>query len=173
MTPLMNPLSSLGRSSVDVAQKVAKISMDSAERTFAVQLEYAKGAITQATVNARAMASVKDAQSLVSLPTRLAENALENMLGYSRSLYEVASQAQGRYSRLAEERMSEFQNAVTASVDEAAKSAPVGGSDFAVAAIKSQLAATTAAFDTITKAARSMASLADAGVTAARPARRK
>ena len=39
--------------------------MDSAERTVAVQLEYAKGAISQATLNARALSQVKDVQELV------------------------------------------------------------------------------------------------------------
>ena len=172
MATAFQTLSDLSRTSVDVASQVAKISMDSAERTFAVQVEYAKGALTQATVNARAVAGVKDVQTLLSLPTLLAENAIENFMGYSRSLYEVASEAQTQYSRLAEQRMGELQAAVSSSVDEAAKSAPAGG-DVAVAAIKSHLAATTAAFDTFTKAARSMASLADAGVTAARPARAK
>ena len=172
MAALNTPLSDIGRSTVDVAAQVAKISMDSVERTLAVQLEYTRGALTQATVNARALAAVKDVQALVALPSRLAENALENLVGYSRSLYEVASEAQTRYSRLAEERMGELQSAVAQSVDEAAKAAPAGG-DVAVAAMKSQLAAATAAFDTFTKAARSMASLADAGVVAARPARRK
>ena len=107
---------------------------------------------------------------LFTLPSRLAENALENFVGYSRSLYEVASTAQSEYSRLAEQRMAAFQQAFAETVDQAAKSAPAGG-DVAVAAIKSQLAAATAAFDSFTKAARHVASYADAGVTAARPAK--
>ena len=111
-------------------------------------------------------------QELLSVRTRIAENALENLMGYSRSLYEIASEAQGEYARLAEERMARFQQAVTEGVDQAARSAPAG-SDVAVAAIKSQLAATTAAFDTFTKAAKSFASYADAGVTASRQAKRK
>ena len=84
-------------------------------------------------------------QEFLALRTRIAENALENMMGYSRSLYEVASEAQGELSKLAEERMSSFQKAVSETVDQAAKSAPAGG-DLAAAAIKSSLAATTAAF---------------------------
>ena len=172
MATAYDTISGLGRSTVDVAAEVAKISVESAERALAVQMEYTKGALSQAAINARAMSGVKDVQALMSLPSRLAESAMENIMGYSRSLYEVASAAQTQYSRLAEERMGELQAAVAHSVDEAAKSAPAGGGgDVAVAAFKSQLAATTAAFDTFTKAARSMASLADAGVTAARPAR--
>src|SRR5688500_8804525 len=168
-----NPLSEIGRAALESAARATRISMDSAERTLNVQLEYAKGALKQATINARAAAQAKDVQELVALRTRIAENALENLIGYSRSLYEVASDAQSEYSRLAEERMARFQRAVTEGVEQAAKAAPAG-SDVAVAAVKSQLAATTAAFDTFTKAAKQMASYADAGVTAAsRQAKRK
>ena len=165
-----NPLSELSRKAMATAAKATRISMDSAERTINVQLQYAKGSLTQATINARAISQAKDVQELLSLPSRIAENALENMLGYSRSLYEVASGASSEYSKLAEERMASFQQAVSESVDQAARSAPAGG-DVAVAAMKSQLAATTAAFDSFTKAAKHMASFADAGVTASRTAK--
>ena len=165
------PLSEIGRAAVESAARATRISMDSAERAFAVQLEYAKGAVKQATLNVRAVSQVKDVQELLALRTRIAENAVENLMGYSRSLYEVASEAQGEYARLAEERLARFQQAVAETVDQAARSAPAG-SDVAVTAIKSQLAATTAAFDTFTKAARNLASYADAGVNAAsRPAK--
>ena len=161
-----NPLSEIGRATFDAAARATRISMDGAERAMNVQLEYAKGALAQAALNARAVAKARDVQELLSLRSRIAENTLENVVGYSRSLYEVASEAQAEFSRLAEERMTRFQQAVTESVDQAAKAAPAGG-DVAVAAIKSQLAAATAAFDSFAKAARHVASFTDAGVRAA------
>jgi len=165
-----NPLAEISRAAMDAAAKATRISMDSAERAVNVQMQYAKGALAQASLTARAVSQAKDVQDLLSLRTRIAENALENLMGYSRSLYEVASEASSEYSRLAEERMATFQQAVSETVDQAAKSAPAGG-DVAVAAIKSQLAATTAAFDSFTKAAKHMASFADAGVAASRSAK--
>ena len=99
------PFSEIGRAAAESAARAAKISMDSAERAFTVQMEYAKGALKQATLTARAAGEVKDVQELLALRARIAENALENLIGYSRSLYEVASEAQSEYSRLAEERM--------------------------------------------------------------------
>ena len=170
-TATANPISELSRATVEAAAKATRISMNSAERAIAVQLEYAKGALEQASLNARAASQLKDVQDLFALPTRIAENTIENLLGYSRSLYEVASEAQGEYSRLAEERMAQFQQAVSETVDQAARSGPAG-SDVAIAAIKSQMAAATAAFDSFSKAAKNMASFADAGVNAAaRPAK--
>jgi phasin family protein len=172
MPTVTSSVSDLGRATVEAAAKVARISMDSAERAATVQIEYAKGAVSQATINARALSQVKDVQSFLAVPTRIAENTLENMMGYSRSLYEVAAAAQSEYSRLAEERMASFQQAIAESMDEAGRSAPAGG-DVAVAAMKSQLAAATAAFDTFAKAAKNMASYADAGVAATRASKRK
>jgi phasin family protein len=166
MTPV-NPLAQLSQAALESAVRLTRISFDSTERAMAVQLEYAKGALAQASENVRAVSRVKDVAELVSLRTKIAENALENAMGYSRSLYEVASEAQSEYSRLAEERMAKFQQAVSESVEQAARSAPAGG-DVAAAAIKSSLAATTAAFDSFSKAAKHVASFTDAGVKAAR-----
>ena len=163
-----NPLAQLSQAAIESAVRLTRISMDSTERAFAVQLEYAKGAVAQASENVRAVSQAKDVSELVSLRTRIAENTMENVMGYSRSLYEVASGAQSEYSRLAEERMAKFQQAVSESVDLAARSSPTAGSDVAAAAIKSSLAATTAAFDSFTKAAKHVASFTDAGVKAAR-----
>ena len=172
MTAIANPLADIAARTFDSAARVSRISMDSAERAVAVQLEYAKGALTQATLNARAMTQARDVQELFGLRARIAENALENLMGYSRSLYEVASEAQSELGKLAEERMTSFQQAVSEGVDLAAKSAPAG-SDVAVQAIKSSLAATTAAFDSFTKAAKNMASYTDAGVRAASTATKR
>jgi phasin family protein len=165
MATIANPLSDIASATVDAAARLTRISMDSTERAIAVQLEYAKGAITQATLTAKAVSQVKDVQDLLTLRTRIAENTLENIMGYSRSLYEVGAEAQAELSKLAEERMSSFQQVVSESVDQAARSAPAGG-DVAVAAMKSSLAATTAAFDSFSKAAKHMASFTDAGVRA-------
>jgi phasin family protein len=165
MATVANPLSGITAAAMDAATRLTRISMDSAERTIAVQLEYAKGAIKQATLNAKAVSGAKDVQDLLSLRSRIAENALENLMGYSRSLYDVGAEVQSQLSKLAEDRMSAFQQAVTESVEQAAKAAPAGG-DVAVAAMRSSLAATTAAFDSFSKAAKHVASYTDAGVRA-------
>jgi len=167
-----NPLADITGATMESAARFTRISMDSAERAFGVQLEFVKGAVTKATADARALSNAKDIQEVLALRTRMAESTLESLMGYSRSLYEVASEAQSELGKLAEERMSTFQQAMTDTVDQATKSAPAG-SDVAVAAIKSSLAATNAAFDSFSKAAKHAASLADAGVRAGSKPRKK
>ncbi len=170
MSQNANPFSELGTATVDAAARVSRISMDSAERTISLQLEFAKGALAEATRNARALAGAKDVQELLALRAKIAEKTLENFMGYSRSLYEVASEAQAELSRLAEERVSSFQQAVTEGVEQAARNVP-GGGDVAAAALKSSLAAATSAYDSLTKAARHATSLADASVRGGATAR--
>ena len=165
MANTINPISDITSATVEAAARFTKISMDSAERTIAVQLEYARGAFAQATLNARAVSQAKDLNELTQLRSRITENALENIMGYSRSLYEVGAEAQAELSRLAEERMSTFQKAVAETVDQAARNAP-GGGDVAAAALKNTLAATTAAFDSFSKAAKHVTSITDATVRA-------
>jgi phasin family protein len=170
MPTVANPLSEISSATVDAAVRLTKISMDSTERVVALQLEFARTTLEQATKSARDIAKAKDVQDLLALRTRNAESAVERLMGYSRSLYEISSEAQTQLSRLAEERMSTFQQAVSETVEKAAKSTPAGG-DVAAAAIKSSLAATTAAFDSFNKAARHVASLTDAGLRPATSAK--
>jgi phasin family protein len=167
-----NPFAEISRSSVEAAARLTRISLDSVERTLTIQLEYTKGALAQATLTARAVSQAQDVEQLLKVRSRLAENAVENFVGYSRSLYEVASDAQSELSKLAEERLATYQNAVIEAVDQASKTAP-GSGDVAVAAVKSSMAAATAAFDSLNKAARQVASYADAGVKVAKPPKRK
>jgi phasin family protein len=171
MRTAANPLSDITAATVDSAAKLTRISMDSAERVLALQLDFAKASLGEATRGAKAIAGAKDVQELLTARTRTAETAVERLMGYSRGLYQISAEAQAQLSRLAEERMSSFQQAVSETVEQAAKSAP-GGSDAAVAAIKSSLAATTAAFDTFNKAARQLATYSEAGVNAATSGRK-
>ena len=166
MTVAVNPFSELGRTGLDAATRLTRISMDNAVRVISLQLQYAKGTLEQASATARAATGAKSVQELLAVRTRSAENAVEWLMNYSRSVYEVASETQSELSRLAEDRMSSFQQAVTNTVEQAAKAAPAG-SDVAVAAIRSSLAATTAAFDSFSKAAKHVSSFTDAGVRAA------
>jgi phasin family protein len=165
MSVTANPFSEMSRAGLEAATRLTRISMDNAERVISLQLQYAKGTIEQATATAKAASAAKDVQELFDVRTRSAENAVEWLMNYSRSAYEVASETQSELSKLAEERMTSFQQAVTESVEQAAKASP-GGNDLAVAAIKSSLAATTAAFDSFAKAAKNVTTYTDAGIRA-------
>jgi phasin family protein len=162
----------MGNAAFASAAKMSKVSMDSAEKLMALQLEFAKSSLADATKLAKAISSVKDVQDLASVRSVTAESAMEKLMGYSRQVYEVASDAQAEMAKLAEERMALFNQTLAEGVEKAGRSSPMGN-DVAVTALKSTMAATTAAFDSFTKAARSLASYSDAGIkSASKPARK-
>jgi len=156
----------LNKASYDNAIKLASMSLDKVERLTKLNLQAAKAALEQGVSNANAVAGVKDVQEFFTLRAKLAEAGVQSALGYSRGVYEIASEAQADFSAYNEEAWAAYTKGVAAWVEKATKNAPAG-SDVAVTAIKSTVAATTAAFDQISKATKQVVSLADASVRAA------
>ena len=158
--------SEINKASVPSAIKLASLSIENAEKLVQLNINAAKLAIAQAVEGAQAAASAKDVQELLSLRAKLAEVGVQSATGYSRTLYELSSQAQAGFSALAEESWSSYTKGVAAWVEKASQNAPAG-SDVAVNALKSTFAASTAAFDQFQKATKQVVDLADASVRAA------
>jgi phasin family protein len=154
------------KANVAQATKFAALSLENAEKLVKFNLSAAKAAIAQSVEGAQAVSSVKDVQDLLALRTKLAESQVQTAVGYSRHLYELATEAQAGFSALAEEAFASYTKGMASWVDQASKSAPAG-SDAAVNAFKSTIAATTAAFDQFSKASKQVVSIADANVRAA------
>jgi phasin family protein len=145
---------------VDAAAKFAKVGFDSTERFFALNMEAAKVGFDEVSKNTKAASAVKDVQDFNILRTKAAETGLEFAIGYTKNFYEIGAAAQAQYASLIEERVSMFQKQVVDGIDKASKNAPAG-TDVAFAALKSGVAASTAAFDTLSKAGKQAAAFAD------------
>jgi phasin family protein len=159
-------LSDLNKAGYANAVKLAELSLDKAERLTKLNLQAAKVAIEQGAYTATAVTGIKDVQELVAVRAKLTEAGVQSVLGYSRGVYQIASEAQADFSALAEQAMAMYTKGMAAWVEKAAKNAPAG-SDAAVTALKSTFAATTAAFDQFSKATKQVVSFADASVRAA------
>lgn len=157
----------LNRINIQAAISIANIGLDSAERLCNVQLNAAKVALADGAQNFSALSQVKDMQGLLALIQFLPQGGVEKAVEHSRSVYEIAAQAQSEIGQIVEGRINEFNKEVVAALELAAKSAPAGiGADAAVAAVKSAVAAANSAYDTMTKAAKQATDLAEANVTA-------
>lgn len=154
------------KSILETAVKITSTTLQAAERLFDLQLSAAKTSLAENTTNAKALIAAKDVQEAMALQSAFAEPVFEKALGFSRSLYEVTSQTQAEITKLVEERVAEFNKAVVATLDKVVKTAPVG-SDIAVAAVKSAMAAANSAYGTISKTAKQFSELTEAGVAAA------
>ncbi len=156
----------LNKANVAQATKLAALAIENAEKLMRLNLTAAKIALAQGVEGAQAAATVKDVQDLVALRTKYAESGVQAALGYSKSLYEVAAEAQAQYSAFAEEAWGAYTKGLASWVEKASKAAPAG-SDAGFNALKSTVAATTAAFDQFQKATKQVVSFADASVRAA------
>jgi phasin family protein len=166
MTTVNEQVNDFQKTAVDAAVRFARMSLDGAERMIALNLQITKASLDDGAKNLQAISSVKDAQDLNNLRTKLSENSLEQAMGYSRSVYELATSTQTEISQMIESQVAGFQKDLAESIEKIAKNAPAG-SDVVVAAMKSGLAATTAAMDNMTKAAKQAASYADSNFKAA------
>jgi len=154
------------RANVAQAQKIAALALENAEKLLRLNLNAAKVVLANGAEGATAVASVKDLQDLMTLRAKYAETGVQTATAYTKSLYELSSEAQAQFTALAEEAWSSYTKDAAAWVEKASKSAPAG-SEGAVNAFKSTFAASTAAIDQFQKATKQVVSLADASVRAA------
>jgi phasin family protein len=159
-------IAAVNKSSVEAALTIANTAFASAERMAALNLNTARGMLEESVANTKAMLAVKDVQELMNLQTAMAQPSIEKLVAYSRSLYEITTQTQEEISKVFETQFAEMNRNLSTMLDKAAKSAPAG-SDVAVAAVKSAIAAANSAYDSMNKAARQVAEIAEANVAAA------
>jgi phasin family protein len=91
------------KSNVTQASKIASLAIENAEKLLTLNMNAAKMVLATGVEGAKAAASVKDVQDLLVLRTKYAETGVETATAYTRSLYEISSQAQAQFSALAEE----------------------------------------------------------------------
>lgn len=145
---------------------LANTAFASAERFAALNLSTARSALEDTVANAKALLTIKDAQELLDAQGSVAKPTLEKLVAYSRSVYEIGTETQEELNKVFEAQYGELSKNVSSALDQAAKSSPAG-SDVAVAAVKSAIAAANSAYDSINKAARQVAEITEANVTAA------
>jgi len=159
-------LATANKANVEAMLTLANTAFASAERLAALNLNTARSTLEDAVNNAKALLGAKDLQEVISLQATLAQPAVEKAVAYSRNVYEISAQTQDEFSKLVEAQFAEVNKNVASTLDKAAKSAPAG-SDVAVAAVKSAIAAANSAYDTMSKAAKQVAEIAEANVAAA------
>jgi phasin family protein len=159
-------LTSANKANVETLLTIANTAFASAERLAALNLNTARVVLEDVMGNAKSLLAAKDAQELMSLQGMLAQPALEKAIAYSRSVYEIATQTQEEVNKVFETQYSELNKNLGSALEKAAKNAPAG-SDVAVAAVKSAIAAANSAYDSMSKAAKQVAEMAEANVAAA------
>src|SRR5256886_896587 len=146
-------LAEINKAGYDNAVKLAALSLEKAERLTKLNLQAAKVALEQGVYSANAVAGIKDVQEFVTVRAKLTEAGVQNALGYSRGVYQIASEAQADFSALAEEAWAAYTKGVAAWVEKATKNAPAG-SDMAGAGVEEAGGGGAAAVVSVNKAAK-------------------
>jgi phasin family protein len=136
------------------------------ERLSALNFNAAKAAFEDSVNNTKALLSAKDVQEFVNLTSAAAQPSVEKAIAYSRSVYEVTTQTQGELTRAMEAQAAEFNRNVAGLLEKVSQNAPAG-SDVAIAAMKSALAAANTAYDSFNKVTRQAGDIAEANFSAA------
>ena len=159
-------VSAASKANVESLLTMANTAFASAERLAALNLNTARNLLEDTVAGAKALMGAKDVQELMNIQASLAQPTVEKAIAYSRSIYEIASQTQEELTKVFEAQFAEANKTMTTALDKAVKNAPAG-SDVAVAAVKSAIAAANSAYDSMSKAAKQVAEIAEANVAAA------
>jgi phasin family protein len=135
------------------------------EKLVELNLQVAKASMTEAAETTKAALSVKDAQELMSLQAGLLQPAAEKAAAYSRHLYDIVAATNAEVVKMAEGQVADAQKSFTGLVDSAVKNAPAG-TENAVALVKSAMSAANNAYESVHKAAKQAAEVAEANFQA-------
>ncbi len=135
------------------------------EQLIELNLAAAKAALADTQSQAQATLSVKDAQQLLALQASLFQPLAEKAVNYNRALYDIASSTGANFTQAMESQVAQAQQAFQDMLNSATANTPAG-SEAAVAAFKTAVAAGNNALESVQKAVRQASEMADANVKA-------
>jgi phasin family protein len=153
------------KSNIETLFGLSGLAFEGVEKLIELNTQVAKTALTEASATIQAALSVKDAQELMALQAGLLQPAAEKAAAYSRHVYEIAASTGAEVNRVAEATAAEAQAKFMSVVDTAVKNAPAG-TENAVALVKSAVAAANNAFESVQKAGKQAAEVAEANFQA-------
>lgn len=156
----------LNKGSLDALFALSHTMFDATEKLVDLNLAAAKATMEESAEKATALMGAKDAQELLAMTSGLAQPTFEKLVSYNRTVYGIASGVGAEVSRIVETQIAEGNKRVAEMVEFAAKNAPAG-SEPAVSAFKSAVAAANTAYDTFSKAAKQAVDVVESNVAAA------
>jgi len=136
------------------------------EKLVDLNLKVMKATMEEATQVSHQAIGIKDAQDALSLSSSVVQPSAEKAMAYGKHVYDIVAQVQSEIAKLSEGQLAETQKRVAEAVEQFSRNAPVG-SESAVAMLKSSLAQVNQAYDSMTKAAKQAADVAEKNLSAA------
>jgi len=120
------------------------------EKLVALNLQVARSTLAEAQENMTKVPGTTEPQQWFALQAGFTEPFAEKSLSYGRQVFGIASTTQAEVTQLAQTHYERYNDRLQTLVEEAAKHAPAG-SEAAIAAWKSAIAATTNLYETLQK----------------------
>ena len=136
------------------------------EKLVDLNLKAIKATLDEVSEKSQQVAAVKDAQEAVAMTSSLVQPNAEKAMAYSKHVYDIVSAVQADLAKLGEAQLAEGQKHMQDAIEQLTKNAPAG-SESAVAMLKSGLTQANTAFDSMTKAAKQAAEVAEKNLAAA------
>ena len=136
------------------------------EKLIDLNVKVARATLDEASSRAQEMMALKDPQQAMAYTASIAQPSTEKAVAYGKHVYDIIAGVQAEIARLSEAQIADQQQQITDALEQLAKNAPAG-SESAVALLRSTLANASSAYDTLNKAARQAAEVAESNMTAA------
>lgn len=159
-------IAAANKANIETLLNFANTTFESAERFAALNLNTARAILEDSVARAKVLLGAKDVQQLFSLQMEQVQPAAEQSVAYARGMYEIVTLTQKAIAEVVEDQLAELNKNLNAALDDAAKNAPAG-SELAVAAAKSAIAAANLAYESVGKTAKQVTEIAAANVAAA------
>jgi phasin family protein len=168
MSTVLEQMTAANKETVATTVALAGIAATTAEKVMELNFGIFKAAMASATENGKAIAEAKDAQSISAIQAQLAQPSLETITAYMKDSYDILSESQADLTKIVESRIADVNKTIVSTLDQAEKNAPAG-SDVAVSAMKSAVAAANQAFDAFAKAGKQVQEVTGASVATKAP----
>ncbi|WP_367395290.1 TIGR01841 family phasin [Cupriavidus sp. Agwp_2] len=152
--------------SFDILAGLTSKALDGLQKVAELNLQTMKSTLAEAQDCTRKVFAATDPDERLALQASLMQPAAEKAQAYGRQLFEIAEATRADFAKVAEAQYAENKRLMQALVDGATRDAPAG-SEAAMAAWKSALAATTGLFEAMQQTATRSAEVAESNLNTA------
>lgn len=153
LSPYLEQFSASQDAAIDELQSAFDVSLSTASKLAKHHFEHL-----------RRLLSTQSHYDVSRIPSDIAQPAIEQNIAYFRGLYDISSETLNAFSSLGEQQQERLQHSISSWLDTYAKSN--GHHELAIAAVRSAVSAANTAFSNASKAARQVAEITDASVSA-------
>ena len=154
------------KSNIESAIALSQTAFSGIEKFIDLQLKVGRATLEELTAKSQEALELKDPQDAVAFASSLAQPNAEKAIAYGRHIYDIIAAIQAEFTKAGEAQIAQTQRKISEFVDNFSKNAPAG-SESAIALLKSTVAASNSTYDSISKAAKQVADIAESNIAAA------